>query len=73
MVSQKLNKGVKILKIEEKVRILAWAEEGVLVKEIATRMGHHWSASIECCPNPKGFPSLPSLVLKRNYSTRPRN
>jgi len=39
MASQRPSKGVKMLKIEEKGRILARAEEGMSVKEIGSCMG----------------------------------
>jgi len=39
MASQKPNNSVKILKFEEKARILAWAEKEMLMKEIGSCTG----------------------------------
>jgi transposase len=58
MDSQKPNKGVKMLKLKEKTRIIARAEEGVPVKEIATRMGCHRSAVHQMVAKAKGLPKF---------------
>ena len=71
MASQKPNKGVKMLKIEEKARILAWAEEGVSVIEIATRMGRHRSAIHRVVARAKGLPKF-TIPGRKKGSGRPR-
>ncbi len=60
-----------MLKIEEEVRILAWAEEGVPVKEIATCMGRHWSAIHRVVARAKGLPKF-AIPGHKKGSGRPR-
>jgi len=71
MASQKPNKGVKMLKIEEKATILAWAEEGVSVKEIASRMGRHRSAIHRVVAKAKSLPKF-AIPSRKKGSGRPR-
>ena len=60
-----------MLKIEEKARILAWAEEGMSMKEIGSCMGRHQSAIHWVSAKAKGLPKFAILIRKKG-SGRPK-
>ncbi len=72
MPRQNTVKGVKKLSTAEKVRIMAWREEGVLTSAIADRLGRHRSSVKRLLAKMKALPKNVIPERKKGLAILPR-